>query len=436
MKRSANLLFTFDRLFTICNGNRFLTVILLALAMATANAEPPSGYTLAWSDDFNNPVVDASKWTFKVGPSSHSYQLAENVTVEKDGLHVAERAEVHGNFSYTGGGVITQRAWKYGYFETRVKAGDIGWHEAFWSTYVNGSTPNAIEIDALEHDIGGWPTVRPDGISFGVIHWTSAHKGLDLLRTFPDLDFDLRRDFHTFGYEQQPGFIRFFIDGRPVGICDMRDFTEVSFNNIWLSAIATHPDAESGHDAVFQYLRIYETNPEIQKQRCREAYAELDAKRGKTQSKGTDLWIDAVDFTSLGGWKKDIQKGASCLLGHTGKNTVKAEADRYAGVLVQVPVAGKYQLWVRSYQPESLPGTRFFDVELGGTKASAAFGKGNNSGWNWECGGQYNLPAGSLNVQLYDASDYFPRVGRILITSDLNFIPDGIGGRTNVKPLP
>ena len=410
-------------------------VMLLTACLATANAEPPPGYTLAWSDDFKNPVVDASKWTFRVGPSHYSYQQVENITVEKDGLHIAEKAEVHGDFHYTGGGVITQRAWKYGYFETRVKAGSEGFHEAFWSTFVE-QTSSSIEIDALEHDIGGWQLVRPDGISFGVIDRTSPHKGLDLLRSFPDLDFDLRSDFHTFGCEQQPGFIRFFIDGRSVGICDMRDFTDVSSNNIWLSAIATHPDAESGHDAVFQYLRIYETDPETQKQRCQEAYAELDAKRGKTHSNGTDLWIDAVNFTSLGGWKKDIQQGATCLLGHTGKNTVQAEADRYARVRVQVPVAGKYQLWVRSYQPENHPGTRFFDVELGGTKVSKTFGKGINPGWIWESGGKYNLPAGSLNVQLYDASAYFPRVGRILITSDLSFIPDGIGGRTNVKPLP
>jgi beta-glucanase (GH16 family) len=425
----------FDRLGTIFDGNPFLAAILLPLFIGNAQAKPPPGYTLAWSDDFNHSSVDTNKWTFRVGPSSHSYQQAENISVGEDGLHIAEKAEVHGNFQYTGGGVITQRAWKYGYFETCVKAGGDGWHEAFWSTQVKEHTPNSIEIDALEHDIGGWPSVSQDGISFGVIQ-RASHKGFDLLRSFPDLDFDLRSGFHTFGYEQQPGFIRFFIDGHLAGICDMRDFADVSSNNIWLSAIATHPDAESGHDAVFQYLRIYQADPETQKQRCQEAYAELDAKRGKTRSGGTDIWMDAASFTSLGGWKKDVQQGESCLLGHAGKNTVQAESDRYASMVVQVPVAGKYQLWVRSYEPVSLPGTRFFNVELGETKVSKALGKGDNPGWNWERGGIYSLPAGSLTVQLYDASAYYPRVGRILMTSDLDFVPNGIGGRTNVKTVP
>lgn len=171
----------FHRLLTICAGKALFTVILLDAFLGTSNAEPPSGYTLAWSDEFNNPVVETNEWKFRVGPSSHSYQQAENVSIEKDGLHIAEKAEAHGNFQYTGGGVITQRAWKYGYFETRVKAGDSGWHEAFWTTVVrgfddkaNGLTPNSIEIDALEHDIGGWPSVSHDGISFGLINWTSS----------------------------------------------------------------------------------------------------------------------------------------------------------------------------------------------------------------------------------------------------------------------
>ncbi len=414
------------------------STLLLNFSVGIAHAKAPAGYSLVWSDEFKTPAVDTNEWKFREGPGSHSYQQAQNVTIQQDGLHIAENQEEHGKFQYTGGGVITKRTWRYGYFETLVKAGGSGWHEAFWSTGTGADDKNnytrdghTIEIDCMEHDRGGWPQVQPNGLSLGVINWLPTGKEADLYRRFPNVPFDLSRGFHTFGFECQPGFIRFYIDGQAVGISDMRDFTDISDHIVWLSAIATHDNAQTG-EAVFKYLRIYAADRQTQNQRCREAYAELDATRGKTKSKGTDLWIDAVTFTNTGGWTNDMQQGEKCLIGHRGKSTVQSESALLATTQVQVPAAGKYQLWVRSYEPESAPhGARFFNLELGSVKPNKAFGKSENPGWNWESGGTYNLPAGPVTLRLYDSSAYFARAGRILLTIDLNFAPEGIGGRDN-----
>ncbi len=40
--------------------------------------------------------------------------------------------------------------------------------------------------------------------------WKRRIKGANLLRRFPDISFDLRSVFHTFGYECQPGSLEVF----------------------------------------------------------------------------------------------------------------------------------------------------------------------------------------------------------------------------------
>jgi len=73
-------------------------------------------------------------------------------------------------------------------------AGGNGWHEAFWSTWICGFddkahplTPNSIEIDALEHDIGGWSSAGHNGLSFGVSRLRRGCYGGRVLR--PDQPF-------------------------------------------------------------------------------------------------------------------------------------------------------------------------------------------------------------------------------------------------------
>jgi hypothetical protein len=152
--------------------------------------------------------------------------------------------------------------------------------------------------------------------------------------------------------------------------------------------------------------------------------------RGKTHSNGTDLWIDAADFTHLGGWTKDSKDGERALLGHEGKKTVKSESDRYATTRIQVSKPGRYRLWVRSFEAASQPGSRFCNVEIGGKRSLTTFGEG-EPGWSWENGGDFALSSGPLTISLYDTSAYFARVGRLLLTTDLNFVPNGIGGRAD-----
>src|SRR4051812_7064185 len=94
-----------------------LLTALLALAVMIARAAPPDpSYTLAWSDEFDRSL-DLAQWDFRTDSKHWSTQLPANVSVHDGVLWLALRKEKAGDKEFTGAGVISKRAFHYGYYE-------------------------------------------------------------------------------------------------------------------------------------------------------------------------------------------------------------------------------------------------------------------------------------------------------------------------------
>ncbi len=220
---------------------------------------PVSGYKLAWSDEFNGSVLDTSKWNYRTDTRFWSLQRAANVRVANGSLYLDLKKETFGTTSYTGGGVISKKLFRYGFYEARMKVPPgSGWHTSFWMMKANRPATDtvAIELDAIEND-----SVTP--LKYGVNthrhlptpHLTYGNKNV----TTPSLS----ADYHVFGCEFTPTLIRYFFDGNVVQTVNATQFPHNDLN-IWLTSIAAPLGGTTSVDdtklpaaALFDYARFF-----------------------------------------------------------------------------------------------------------------------------------------------------------------------------------
>ena len=238
------------------------TSFLIALALAlivVASAEPPDGYKLAWSDEFDGKALDRSKWNYRTGPRHWSEQLPENVSVSNGCLRLALKKEDRNKLHYTAGGVISKPTFKYGYYEARFRVPPgAGWHTSFWMMRNGGGAKEepVQELDVCEND-----SVKLT--SYGV----NVHRQ----RPLPHISYghksvktpDLSADFHVWGCEFTPTEIKYFFEGKLVQTVDATKIPHGE-QSIWLTSIASQlggtksvDDAKLPAVAEFDWVRFY-----------------------------------------------------------------------------------------------------------------------------------------------------------------------------------
>ena len=252
------------------------TTLVLALAMTAAAAAPANndpiqphvtdgslaGYVLAWQDEFGGDKLDVQKWDYRTDSKMWSTQVPGNVSVGNGTLRIALKKEPAGGKDYTGGGVISKRAFKYGYYEARFKCPPgKGWHTSFWMMFHEaaggtGTKQARQEIDVCEQD-----SIDPNSYGANLHTCSPQHKsfGPGRIKT-PDLS----ADFHVWGCEFTPTEVRYFFDGKEVGKRDA-NVMQHGEQHIWLTSIASPlggtkavDDTKLPGTAQFDYVRFYE----------------------------------------------------------------------------------------------------------------------------------------------------------------------------------
>jgi beta-glucanase (GH16 family) len=203
-------------------GRIILLCALLWSACAVFAATDPPGWTLVWSDEFNGPGLDPSKWEIEVnasggGNNELQYYVTNNVRLRDGFLSLEARKE-----RYTGGGRtrdytsarIRTRGkgdWRYGRFDVRAKLpkGQGLW-PAIWMMPTDehyGGWPNSGEIDIMEL-LGHAPNKV-----HGTLHYSDPRKGHDHHGTNLTLRAGTFADgFHVFRLDWEPRAIRWYVD--------------------------------------------------------------------------------------------------------------------------------------------------------------------------------------------------------------------------------
>ncbi len=197
----------------------------------------PSGWSLAWADEFDDPAgtpPNPANWAYEIGDTTPDgkngwgneelqYYTDDPGNAQTDGtgnlvitLDEADGSQecYYGPCEYESARLITQNKaeFAYGRIESRIQVptGGDGLWPAFWSlgtdiTY--NPWPGAGEIDVMEY------VSRVPNEIFGTIHGPGYNGG----GAFGDIyDFSPNRvdeQYHTFVVEWQPNLIKWYVDG-------------------------------------------------------------------------------------------------------------------------------------------------------------------------------------------------------------------------------
>jgi beta-glucanase (GH16 family) len=189
-----------------------------APAAPTAAAPAPAGWTLVFSDEFDQAgALDPAKWGYEIGyvrndEKQYYTSRAENVRAENGTLVIEGRREAYQGYAYTSASINTRRLFEFQYGRVEVRAklptGRGTW-PAIWMLGTNidqAGWPACGEIDVMEN-VGFEPTRI-----YGTIH-TAAYnhvsgtaKGANVTVTDP------WETFHVYAMEWHPDRIDIFVD--------------------------------------------------------------------------------------------------------------------------------------------------------------------------------------------------------------------------------
>lgn len=248
---------------------------------------PIEGYRIAFSDEFNGTEVDESKWEYRLDSKHWSTQLAVNNSVSDGNCVIHLRKEKSQGKDYTGGGIISKKYFRYGYYEARIKCPTgAGWHTSFWmmdNHHVKADT-SQVELDPLETN-----SINVHEFSTDYHQWRSdiGHmKRYQLVKT-PDAPLN---EFQVYGMEWKPDGAYFYFNGKLVRTATdltqqlpkeekqagkkpvVRDVADTDKNDVqiwftglgtWLGNTKAVDDSKLPETAECDYIRFFESDASL-----------------------------------------------------------------------------------------------------------------------------------------------------------------------------
>ncbi|MEU8825219.1 family 16 glycosylhydrolase [Streptomyces sp. NPDC048636] len=356
---------------------------------AAAAPQPDSAlYTQRLKDDFNS--IDTNTWKYRTDGKRYSCQQADNVSARDGHLVIAlkkESATCDGKaYEYSGGGLISKKKFRYGYYETRAKINKgPGWHTAFWS--MCGNTSNTAdpcrktEIDGFEIE-----SSRPKEMRHNIFDWT--RNGLTVSSQMYDSGIDTSADWHTYGYLYDETGVTFYIDGKPApqkGQVDANGKLKWTatehpgdWMNIWLTSIAYETPPAGGSatgEVLFDYVTFSEKN----------RYIDNDEPLSGTYTESGSGWATSGDAKS--GFAESTSR-YSCTSGSSAQWSTQGLAP------------GKYTAWVYNVSnATSDPAAKLTFTHDGTATTSTLDQKTTPTGWK-QIGGTVTLGSGNQSIKI------------------------------------
>lgn len=194
----------------------------LSLVAATpGQAQQRDGWRLVWSDEFDGPRLDESKWVFEVQrpgwvnneAQNYTDHRPENARVENGRLVIEGRRDWFQGHEYSSARLKTQgrASWTYGRIEARIKVpGGRGSWPAFWMMPddCHRGWPACGEMDIMEN-------VGYDGDLFHSTTHSAAHNWMKGNQKTAAKRVDRGADgFHIYAMEWFSDRVDFFVDGQ------------------------------------------------------------------------------------------------------------------------------------------------------------------------------------------------------------------------------
>ncbi len=243
----------------------------------------PEGYTLVWSDEFNEPAINLTKWSYQTGDGT-DYGLPagwgnnekqiytgtpDNSSItDDDGASVlAITALEDGSGGYTSARLTTKDLFsvRFGRIDVRARVAEgRGLWSAIWMLGDNIDTigwPGCGEVDITEV-IGH----EPD-ISYSTLHYTNSEKKHGESRVTRELTGgSFSGEYHVFSLVWSPEAIVFMLDGvesSPLPIAtDMKEFLRSFYLVVNVAVGGNWPGDPDGttvfpQSMMIDYIRVF-----------------------------------------------------------------------------------------------------------------------------------------------------------------------------------
>lgn len=392
------------------NNLHLYIVLLIIILKCNVNAQtiinrPALGdCELTFEDNFDGNTINTAVWHYRTDSKHWSTQLPENVEVKNGFLYLNVKKQTVNNMNYTGAGVISKQAFKFGYYESRFKipAGD-GWHTSFWMMGFDGSggtsTGNAYqEIDVCENDSKNFTKYATN-----VHNWLGTHTSVGGQNvTTPDLS----NEFHTWACDFSPTEIRFYFEGDLVRTVDVSK-QALNDNNIWLTTIGSYLGSTTAIDdtqlpsaAIFDYVRYYkQLNPVYPE------YNPSDTSTVAPNPANTQIIIDNTDTACSfdAPWTQSSYNSGFYGTNYAHDGTATADPAKWAKWTPTIPTTGYYNIYMR--WPAAANRAKAAPVEIlhgEGTTTVTVDQTINNASWRYL--GNFLLLAGTGNNVKISAS--------------------------------
>ncbi len=224
-------------------------------------------YQLTFSDEFETSEVNEDKWYYRTGTKLWSTQLPANNSVSDGLFRIHLKKEKTDEAEYTGGGIITHKQFRYGYYEATMKAPKgQGWHSSFWmmrDAVLEELPPGSIhiELDPAEND-----SSDPYHYQTDAHRWLPKdHRKFGTKQIHPTKPLT---EFNVFALEFTPDVLRYFFNGELVSETDASIF-EHNDVNVWLTCLAGKlgkkttgvDESQLPAQTQYQYFRFFEKKP-------------------------------------------------------------------------------------------------------------------------------------------------------------------------------
>ena len=180
-----------------------------------------NGRVLVWHEEFDKGEIDYDKWIFWRTMSTNDriyYNGKETIRVEDGQLHMQAHRTEDKKFPFAlSEGFTTKYTmnWKYGYLEMRAKIPyRHGAWPSFWtqSSTIFQKTPWMCESDIFEV-FSNEKELASALHKWGYSKHTSVGAGHYVFEN-PE---NLNDEYHVYGYEWNPEYMAFFVDGEEYG---------------------------------------------------------------------------------------------------------------------------------------------------------------------------------------------------------------------------
>lgn len=196
----------------------FAIVLPICWACAQSGVAPylkgkaSNKWTLVWHDEFSDPSSIDKLWNAENASPGHilSSRWRSNLSVSHGKLKITNLKQNKGGKSWTSGSMSSKKAFRYGYFECRMKISKAeGINNSFWLYCTKPTSANGhkFEIDVIEGHY-------PDNVLSNIHNNGTKVKKANSQHSKPfKVKPNLYSSYHIFGLDWSQDSLKFYIDG-------------------------------------------------------------------------------------------------------------------------------------------------------------------------------------------------------------------------------